>query len=74
MLITLRYTIKTESDVIDEQDLAKIKETMAGVRDPAFWKRFSIAVHLDEEKGHVSNNIEPKKVDTTESKPALAHT
>ncbi|KAL1591032.1 hypothetical protein WHR41_00232 [Cladosporium halotolerans] len=24
---------------------------MAGVRDPAFWKRFSYAVHLDEEKG-----------------------
>jgi hypothetical protein len=22
---------------------------MAGVRDPAFWKRFSMAVHLDEE-------------------------
>lgn len=24
---------------------------MAGVRDPAFWKRFSYAVHLDEEQG-----------------------
>jgi len=24
---------------------------MAGVRDPAFWKRFSTAVHLDEEIG-----------------------
>lgn len=24
---------------------------MAGVRDPAFWKRFSVAVHMDEEKG-----------------------
>lgn len=23
---------------------------MAGVRDPAFWKRFSVAVHMDEEK------------------------
>ncbi|KXT01643.1 hypothetical protein AC579_1140 [Pseudocercospora musae] len=23
---------------------------MAGVRDPAFWKRFSTAVHLDEEQ------------------------
>jgi hypothetical protein len=22
---------------------------MAGVRDPAFWKRFSVAVHMDEE-------------------------
>ncbi|KAH9828500.1 hypothetical protein Tdes44962_MAKER02419, partial [Teratosphaeria destructans] len=27
------------------------KPTMAGVRDPAFWKRFSYAVHLDEEQG-----------------------
>ncbi|KAI9830552.1 MAG: hypothetical protein M1819_005510 [Sarea resinae] len=24
---------------------------MALVRDPAFWRRFSVAVHLDEEKG-----------------------
>jgi len=24
---------------------------MAGVRDPAFWKRFSVAVHMDEEQG-----------------------
>ena len=24
---------------------------MSGVRDPAFWKRFSYAVHLDEETG-----------------------
>lgn len=23
---------------------------MAGVRDPAFWKRFSMAVHLDDEE------------------------
>ena len=23
---------------------------MAGIRDPAFWRRFSLAVHLDEEK------------------------
>jgi hypothetical protein len=23
---------------------------MAGVRDPAFWKRFSVAVHMDEEQ------------------------
>ncbi|OQO14887.1 hypothetical protein B0A48_00269 [Cryoendolithus antarcticus] len=22
---------------------------MSGVRDPAFWKRFSVAVHMDEE-------------------------
>ncbi|KAK3075139.1 hypothetical protein LTR53_001823 [Teratosphaeriaceae sp. CCFEE 6253] len=27
---------------------------MAGVRDPAFWKRFSTAVHLDEEGGYTS--------------------
>ena len=24
---------------------------MAGVRDPAFWERFSVAVHMDEEQG-----------------------
>lgn len=24
---------------------------MAVPRDPAFWKRFSMAVHMDEEKG-----------------------
>ncbi|KAM0694742.1 hypothetical protein Q7P36_005098 [Cladosporium allicinum] len=23
---------------------------MAGVRDPAFWKRFSVAVHMDEDQ------------------------
>ncbi|KAL1982935.1 hypothetical protein VTN96DRAFT_622 [Rasamsonia emersonii] len=23
---------------------------MAGVRDPAFWRRFSLAVHMDEEQ------------------------
>jgi len=28
---------------------------MAAVRDPAFWKRFSVAVHLDEEKGTISD-------------------
>jgi hypothetical protein len=22
---------------------------MAGIKDPAFWRRFSVAVHLDEE-------------------------
>jgi hypothetical protein len=25
---------------------------MAGIRDPAFWKRFSVAVHMDEEKAN----------------------
>ena len=24
----------------------------SGVRDPAFWKRFSTAIHLDEETGN----------------------
>ena len=23
---------------------------MAGIRDPAFWKRFSVAVHMDEDQ------------------------
>ncbi|KEF56510.1 uncharacterized protein A1O9_06697 [Exophiala aquamarina CBS 119918] len=38
---------------------------MAVVRDPAFWKRFSMAVHLDEEKGTISDarstsSLDPK--------------
>ncbi|ERF75357.1 hypothetical protein EPUS_00150 [Endocarpon pusillum Z07020] len=28
---------------------------MAGIRDPAFWRRFSLAVHLDEEKANPSH-------------------
>ncbi|KAK4504369.1 hypothetical protein PRZ48_005285 [Zasmidium cellare] len=32
---------------------------MSGVRDPAFWKRFSVAVHMDEEQGP-----EPKHSDS----------
>jgi len=30
---------------------------MSGVRDPAFWKRFSTAVHLDEEGGYGHNEL-----------------
>ncbi|KIW19102.1 hypothetical protein PV08_03394 [Exophiala spinifera] len=29
---------------------------MAGVRDPAFWRRFSMAVHMDEEKANMSDS------------------
>lgn len=41
---------------------------MAGVRDPAFWRRFSVAVHLDEEKaGGLDNG-------SVSSKAPLKHT
>jgi hypothetical protein len=30
--------------------LALLSLAMANVRDPAFWRRFSLAVHLDEEQ------------------------
>ncbi|KAK3690743.1 hypothetical protein LTR37_019009 [Vermiconidia calcicola] len=30
---------------------------MAGVRDPQFWKRFSVAVHLDEENGQTQHEL-----------------
>jgi len=41
----------------------KTYTTMSGVRDPAFWKRFSTAVHLDEESsvGGVSPRPELKQ-------------
>ena len=67
MLITLRYTIDTDGDQFDDQALSRIKETMAGVRDPAFWRRFSIAVHMDEEKGKIEPvlpNRLVKRIDT----------
>ncbi|RMZ76236.1 hypothetical protein DV738_g5049, partial [Chaetothyriales sp. CBS 135597] len=44
---------------------------MAVVRDPAFWKRFSIAVHLDEEKGNFPDN---QSASTGHSKQTLKHT
>ncbi|EXJ87406.1 hypothetical protein A1O3_04366 [Capronia epimyces CBS 606.96] len=42
---------------------------MAGVRDPAFWRRFSMAVHLDEEKGTMSDSRS-----SAPSAKALTHT
>ena len=44
---------------------------MSGVRDPAFWRRFSMAVHLDEEKGNISDS---RSTSTASSKAALKHT
>ncbi|RMZ85749.1 hypothetical protein DV737_g418, partial [Chaetothyriales sp. CBS 132003] len=44
---------------------------MAAVRDPAFWRRFSMAVHQDEEKGSVADN---QSTSTEHSKQALKHT
>ncbi|KIW54974.1 hypothetical protein PV05_07294 [Exophiala xenobiotica] len=43
---------------------------MSGVRDPAFWRRFSMAVHLDEEKGNISDS---RSTSTASSKAALKH-
>ena len=41
---------------------------MAGVRDPAFWRRFSIAVKQDDiEKGQVRALVAAKRVDTAET-------
>lgn len=64
MLIQIRFTLENESDEIDLETLEKIKNTMAGVRDPAFWKRFSMAVHMDEEKGDVSRVDSEKSQET----------
>jgi hypothetical protein len=45
---------------------------MAGVQDPAFWKRFSVAVHLqDEEKG--ISQIE-RSASAAPTRPPLKHT
>ena len=71
MLIQLRFTIETESDEIDPETTEKIKTTMAGVRDPQFWRRFSMAVHLDEEKGGMTTRT---NTNTSEiSRPELKH-
>ena len=45
---------------------------MAAVQDPAFWKRFSVAVHIqDEEKG---NTLDDGSMSTASSRPQLKHT
>ncbi|RMZ87900.1 hypothetical protein DV736_g4872, partial [Chaetothyriales sp. CBS 134916] len=44
---------------------------MAVVRDPAFWRRFSMAVHQDEEKGSFADN---QSASTGYSKQGLKHT
>lgn len=49
---------------------------MAGVRDPAFWRRFSLAVHLDEEN---TNAAAPSSSSTSSKRsfpkrPDLRHT
>ena len=44
---------------------------MATVRDPAFWRRFSVAVHLDEE---ASSPTPSKTLSNTASYPELNHT
>ncbi|KIV97313.1 hypothetical protein PV10_01075 [Exophiala mesophila] len=44
---------------------------MAGVRDPAFWRRFSMAVHLDEEKANISD---AQSTSSSSSRLTLKHT
>ncbi|KIV81755.1 hypothetical protein PV11_03917 [Exophiala sideris] len=44
---------------------------MGTVRDPAFWRRFSMAVHMDEEKANISDS---KSTSTTSSRPVLKPT
>lgn len=51
---------------------------MAGIRDPAFWKRFSTAVHRDEESNPNSPNPNLHRIPTgtsspSSSRPALKH-
>jgi hypothetical protein len=44
---------------------------MANVRDPAFWRRFSVAVHLDEEQ---NTTPDTKSASSNGSRPPIKHT
>jgi hypothetical protein len=44
---------------------------MANVRDPAFWRRFSMAVHLDEEQ---NTTPDTKSASSNGSRPSIKHT
>jgi hypothetical protein len=44
---------------------------MANVRDPAFWRRFSMAVHLDEEQ---NTTPDAKSASSNGSRPPIKHT
>jgi len=47
---------------------------MAGGRDPQFWKRFSMAVHLDEEKAQANlSRSTTEKTDATSISKQLHH-
>lgn len=48
-IVDTSYTIETDPD---KSRAETTEQAMAGVRDPEFWRRFSIAVHMDEEKGN----------------------
>ena len=56
ILIQIGFTLESNSDEKDLETIEEIRTAMAGVRDPAFWRRFSMAVRLDEEKGVVSGS------------------
>lgn len=47
---------------------------MAGVRDPQFWKRFSVAVHMDEEHGEQKTDVKHRYIhDSLCCLPPKAH-
>lgn len=46
---------------------------MAGVRDPAFWKRFSLAVHMDEEQQQGEKKFGAHHKDQYVDLPYLRH-
>ena len=74
MLIQVRFTIENESDEIDTETLERIKSTMTGVRDPAFWRRFSMAVHMDEEKGVTRSMSNIEKIEAPKEPVMVQHT
>lgn len=45
---------------------------MAGVQDPAFWKRFSVAAHLHDEEKVLP--LESRTNSSTSSRPVVKHT
>lgn len=67
-------TLENASSEINLETLSKTKTTMAGVRDPAFWRRFSMAVHMDEETGVPRSNTDNSEAPKPKERPAMKHT
>jgi len=56
-----KQTTKTKQQLTPKRNLIYQTSNMAVVRDPSFWKRFSMAVHLDEERNAaVSSSDRPE--------------